>query len=67
LQNEKLEGLTLESFLIMPVQRLPRYLLLLKGVLDTCKPAEPLHAEVARALEMVTQVTNHINDSFRMR
>ena len=36
--QEKCEGMSLESFLIMPVQRLPRYLLLLSELIKRSEP-----------------------------
>jgi len=39
--QEKCEGLSLESFLIMPVQRLPRYLLLLSELIKRSQARTP--------------------------
>ena len=67
--TEKIEGLSLESFLVTPVQRLPRYLLLLKELirripvrtdseLTTCVLAD-LHA----AHDTLAQATTKLNSS----
>jgi len=50
--QEKVEGLSLESFLVTPVQRLPRYLLLLKELsrrIPPC-PEDPLTTQVLKDL-----------------
>jgi len=56
--QERCEGLSLESFLIMPVQRLPRYLLLLQELIKRCedeekqnKPNESKQTDVAEGDE----------------
>ncbi|KAI5729958.1 hypothetical protein M8J76_008396 [Diaphorina citri] len=49
------------ALLITPIQRVPRYRLLLKEVLGFTTPDHPHHASVLKALELVTSTTDHIN------
>jgi len=55
----------LDSFLILPVQRVPRYELLLKELLKHTEPSDPEHAEIASALSKVSSVALMINNNLR--
>jgi len=59
--NSHLHGLPIESLLIMPVQRLPRYTLLLKEFLRHTASSDPAYEAIAQAEEAVTRVTTAIN------
>ena len=59
--NPRCGGLTLEAFLIMPVQRLPRYVLLIKELLKATPESNADHAKLARALEVMKGLTASIN------
>jgi hypothetical protein len=52
--QEKVEGLSLESFLVTPVQRLPRYLLLLKELIRRIppSPSDPLTCQILSDLNL---------------
>jgi len=54
-------NLTLESHLIMPVQRLPRYQLLLDTLLKYTPEEHVDHQNIIKALEKTKQVINTIN------
>ncbi|KYR00698.1 pleckstrin (PH) domain-containing protein [Tieghemostelium lacteum] len=58
-------GLDLQSLLIMPIQRIPRYKLLLKSLIDYTPIESPDYPTIMDALEKVSQVANHINESIR--
>jgi len=67
--QEKVEGLSLESFLVTPVQRLPRYLLLLKELsrrIPPC-PEDPLTtqvlADLSEAHDSLAATTKALNSS----
>lgn len=49
------------ALLITPIQRVPRYRLLLKEVLGFTTPEHPHHASILKALQLVTSTTDHIN------
>ena len=54
------------SFLIMPIQRVPRYKLLLQELLkNTPSTLIPDCASLEKALGLVSAVAAHINDSVR--
>jgi hypothetical protein len=59
--RERAGGLTLLSFLIMPVQRLPRYELLLKGLLKLTDDEHVDYANLAAAVDAVVAVNQYIN------
>lgn len=56
-------GLDLRSLLIQPVQRIPRYRLLLSEILKYTTRDDPERPKLQRALELVMQVAATINDN----
>eukprot|EP01114_Cavostelium_apophysatum_P015268 TRINITY_DN4122_c0_g1_i4.p1 TRINITY_DN4122_c0_g1~~TRINITY_DN4122_c0_g1_i4.p1 ORF type:complete len:945 (+),score=286.26 TRINITY_DN4122_c0_g1_i4:179-3013(+) len=54
-------GPDLQSLLITPVQRIPRYSLLLKELLKLTTPSHPDYENVSKALEKIKEVTDLIN------
>jgi hypothetical protein len=57
--------LPLESFLILPVQRLPRYEMLLKDLLKNTWPEHPDYTQLERGSKLVKTMANSINESKR--
>jgi hypothetical protein len=57
------KGLDLSSFLIMPVQRIPRYELLLREVIKQSEPDHPDLPRLEAAAEAVKQVANRVNNA----
>lgn len=55
------KGLDFESFLIMPVQRLPRYGLLLRDLKKHTDPEHPDQATITQTLETIDSVNSQIN------
>jgi len=63
--REDCDGHSLESLLIMPIQRVPRHVLLLQELLE-CTPTEhPDFAEVSVALETFEEVASHLNEQLK--
>ena len=62
MSHPKYNGQTLESFLIMPIQRIPRYKLLVEQLLKhTCSSSRDYQA-LSAAISQIKKVTAHIND-----
>jgi hypothetical protein len=59
------KGQTIESLLIMPVQRIPRYRLLLEQLLKYTPQDHPDFARCAAALSQVSAVAADLNESLR--
>jgi len=59
--NPRSKGLRMESFLIMPIQRIPRYKLLLAELLKNTSEEHPDHVALIKALELVETVARDIN------
>ncbi|ELR23343.1 RhoGEF domain containing protein [Acanthamoeba castellanii str. Neff] len=59
------KGLDLGAFLIMPIQRIPRYVLLLKDFLKYTPKRHPDYADINKALAEFQEVAVHVNDSMR--
>jgi hypothetical protein len=55
----------LASFLIMPVQRLPRYILLLRELYKHTPPTHPDEPLLAKAVEKVSAVAEFVNEKKR--
>lgn len=65
--NPESRSLTLESFLIMPIQRIPRYKLLLQVILKNCPEDHPDYEILKQALDAVAVVAKNINEAIRDR
>lgn len=65
--TEKIEGLSLESFLVTPVQRLPRYLLLLKELARRLTGDDPVTKQILadcnQAHDDLAKMTTSLNSS----
>ncbi|KAL6056099.1 FYVE, RhoGEF and PH domain-containing protein 3 [Balamuthia mandrillaris] len=61
IESPECNGLALNSYLIMPIQRLPRYELLMKDLLKYSKEEE--RDKVREILEAVKSVCQHVNES----
>lgn len=57
--------LDLMSYLIMPIQRIPRYEMLLRDLLRHTDPAMPEHAKIETQLKAVATINQHVNSSKR--
>ncbi|KAJ6247588.1 faciogenital dysplasia protein [Anaeramoeba flamelloides] len=62
-QKRKTYGNDLSSMLIMPIQRVPRYELLLKKLIEVTPKNHLDYKELQEALEKITKVNLHINNS----
>ncbi|KAJ3408742.1 hypothetical protein HDU80_004687 [Chytriomyces hyalinus] len=51
----------LSSFLLIPMQRITRYIIMLKQVLHYTPPHHPEHSSVSRAVEMADRVAERVN------
>lgn len=61
-QDPRCHGLDLGSFLIMPVQRVPRYKLLLDALLHETEKTHPDYQSLTTALAKVSEVAKSNND-----
>jgi len=57
--------LDLQSYLIMPVQRLPRYVLLLTELLKNTPPTHPGYKALTEALKKVKEIADFVNEAKR--
>ncbi|KAL4449683.1 hypothetical protein ABPG74_007506 [Tetrahymena malaccensis] len=62
LENWDLNGYDLQDFLIKPVQRLPKYLLLLKDLFKNTLPSHPDYIHVQTAINEFNEVCSHNNE-----
>jgi FYVE/RhoGEF/PH domain-containing protein 5/6 len=58
-------GLDLDSLLITPVQRIPRYKLLLKELVKHTSDSHPDKKNLNDALQKMTEIANIVNDSMK--
>jgi hypothetical protein len=64
-ENPTSEGLDLMSYLIMPVQRVPRYLLLLKELQKYTPDTHPHAPSIRNAMSKIEKTAAHINETQR--
>jgi len=64
-RNPRCSALDLPSLLIMPVQRIPRYILLLTEIYKHTPSTHPDYAKLGQALTKVKEVAVHINEAKR--
>eukprot|EP00727_Mastigamoeba_balamuthi_P007063 m51a1_g2978 putative domain containing protein (498) ;mRNA; r:715402-717045 len=53
--------LKLTSLLITPVQRIPRYILLLQDILSHTSADDPQHAKLSKALNLLSEIAAEVN------
>jgi hypothetical protein len=58
---------TFESFMIMPIQRLPRYCLLVKDLLKTFGKDEKMHSKLEEALATLEGSAQYLNEMIKER
>jgi len=56
---------TLDSLLLMPIQRIPRYTLLLADLLKCTPSAHPDHANLSQAMATILAMAQRLNDGMR--
>ncbi len=64
-QDEQVQGLTLGAFLILPIQRFPRYQLLIQDMLRRTPADHPDHGPLTSALAEVVSYCGAINEATR--
>jgi hypothetical protein len=64
-KEDAMKGLALESYLIMPVQRIPRYVLLFQDLLNATDKSHPDYNNIEGALTRVKNFADYINKSKR--
>ncbi|CAG8633476.1 24232_t:CDS:10 [Racocetra persica] len=65
LKTGKCKGLTLQAYLIMPVQRIPKYKLLLEGLLKKTIESHPDYPNLKKALQTIKHVATFVNETIR--
>ncbi|XP_065194334.1 myosin-M heavy chain-like isoform X2 [Sycon ciliatum] len=58
-------GLNLQSYLLTPVQRMPRYLLLLQNLLKHTPDTHPDFEMLREAISKLDRITEHVNQQIR--
>lgn len=53
----------LNDLLINPIQRIPRYVLLLTDILKITLPEDPLHEELREATVKMSKMASYINET----
>ncbi|ELR18567.1 RhoGEF domain containing protein [Acanthamoeba castellanii str. Neff] len=61
----KCQNLTIEALLITPIQRLPRYNLLIQDLLRNTAETHPDYNNLADALKSTKEIADYINESIR--
>ncbi|KAH3764347.1 Guanine exchange factor for Rac 30 [Pelomyxa schiedti] len=64
-KNPELKGLDIFAFLILPVQRIPRYVMLLQVLVKNSDPSRPDFKKLQEALDRMKTVATGINEKKR--
>ncbi|KAL1918087.1 uncharacterized protein VTP21DRAFT_3353 [Calcarisporiella thermophila] len=64
-ENPLLENMNLESYLILPIQRIPRYKLLLEALLKFTNPLHPDFINLSSCASLVAQIAEELNEKIR--
>ncbi|CAG8583416.1 1490_t:CDS:10 [Paraglomus occultum] len=59
------KGLTFQAYLIMPVQRIPRYKLLLEDLLKKTEESHPDYLSLKKAYQVIEHVATFVNETIR--
>ncbi|KAJ2019792.1 hypothetical protein GGI14_001342 [Coemansia sp. S680] len=59
------KGLTFQSYLLLPVQRIPRYKMLLEDLLKHTSPAHIDHQSISDALRTIEEVATFVNENIQ--
>lgn len=59
--SEKCEGKLIQDLMILPVQRIPRYVMLLQGIVKLTKPGDPSLSELEHVTAQISAVADAIN------
>jgi FYVE/RhoGEF/PH domain-containing protein 5/6 len=65
--TEKCEGLALDSYLVLPIQRLPRYQLLLSELKKSTPADDPTLPDITDALSRIVNIAAAINESLHLK
>ncbi|XP_067272987.1 intersectin-2a isoform X3 [Pseudorasbora parva] len=63
--NYRCKGMPLSSFLLKPMQRITRYPLLIKNILENTPPAHADHTQLQAALEQAEELCSQVNEGVR--
>ncbi|KAG8179812.1 hypothetical protein JTE90_025979 [Oedothorax gibbosus] len=63
--SARCKRLTLNHFMLKPIQRIPQYRLLLQEYLHNLSEDSPDYQDTVTALQIVSEVANHANDSMK--
>nr|AAI51971.1 LOC566412 protein [Danio rerio] len=63
--NYRCKGMPLSSFLLKPMQRITRYPLLIKNILENTPPAHADHSNLQAALEQAEELCSQVNEAVR--
>ncbi|XP_053139860.1 intersectin-2 isoform X2 [Hemicordylus capensis] len=63
--NPRCKGMPLSSFLLKPMQRITRYPLLIKSILENTPETHPDHSNLKLALECAEELCSQVNEGVR--
>jgi len=67
MSNPRTRNASVEDYLIRPIQRVPRYKLLLEGLIKCTEPSHPDYDLLIEGLDTISDAASHINESIRRR
>ncbi|CAB4404038.1 unnamed protein product [Rhizophagus irregularis] len=64
-QNPELGGLPFNSFLSLPIQRIPRYKLLLEALLKYTEESDPDYNNLKKCVNQISAIADEVNEKIR--
>ena len=64
-KDPKTTKLGLQSYLITPIQRIPRYRLLLQDYIKSTNPEHPDYVLLKNALQKICDIADHLNSTMK--
>lgn len=65
-QSPRCRQLTLQQYMLKPIQRIPQYRLMLNDYVKNLEEDTPEYNDACNALEIVSQVAQHANESMKL-
>ena len=62
MERPELGGLPMNSFLTLPIQRIPRYKMLLEAVLKYTDESHPDHENLQKCVQQISVIADEVNE-----
>ncbi|KAL1924524.1 uncharacterized protein VTP21DRAFT_4178 [Calcarisporiella thermophila] len=64
-EDPRLQKMNLEAHLLLPIQRIPRYKLLIEALLNRTDPLHPDYRNLTKCVSQIARIAEDVNDNIR--